>query len=132
MGWYAVEKGLGLCVQCALERAGAVKSVSTCGVGGHPPIPSSHTTSSWGTCVLRHYDYIAINAGRTAGRDRVSDTPWLVRRMKTHNGGELRHPTLYGKVFASSATVAIKKFLETIRSGDNKDHFDAVPFTKSR
>lgn len=56
------------------------------------------------------------------------DTPWLVRRIKKHNGQPLAQPTLWGKVFASSATIAVSKFLFTIKSPDNGDHFDAVPF----
>jgi hypothetical protein len=58
----------------------------------------------------------------------TGDTPWLVRRIKRHDGQLLQAPRLWGKVFASSESVAVRKFLETIRSGDNASHFDAVPF----
>jgi hypothetical protein len=57
----------------------------------------------------------------------VSDTPWLIRRLYRHDGKKLLIPRMWGRVVASSATVAVIKYLNLANSGENRDHFDAIP-----
>lgn len=52
---------------------------------------------------------------------------WLVRRTHRADGRQLTTPRLWGKVLASSDTVAVQKFVNMLGSEENSSHFDAVP-----
>jgi hypothetical protein len=51
----------------------------------------------------------------------------LIRRVKRHDGTVLAHPIFWGRVLASSASVAITRYLNAANLGDNRSHFDAIP-----
>lgn len=57
----------------------------------------------------------------------MSDTPWLVRRVLSSTGSVMARPKLWGKVFASSDTEAITKFINLINVQETPKHFDAIP-----
>jgi hypothetical protein len=56
------------------------------------------------------------------------NSPWVVRRIRTEDGRDLPRPHLWGRVFASSASVAVSKFINTLAVGTyDARQFDAVP-----
>jgi hypothetical protein len=55
------------------------------------------------------------------------NTPWVVRRIRSTDGRDLPRPHLWGRVFASSASVAVQKFINMTGGTENPKHFDAIP-----
>lgn len=52
---------------------------------------------------------------------------WLVRRTCRADGTRFITPKLWGRVAASSGTIALVKFMHLMGSTENPAHFEAIP-----
>lgn len=58
--------------------------------------------------------------------------PYIVRRVRAIDGKEIPRPGLWGKVYASSATAAVEKFVSTVRVNLMASQFEAEPYREGR
>ena len=57
----------------------------------------------------------------------VPESWWLVQRIRSRDGKALVRPTLYGRVRASSETLAVEKFLHVVAVPQDPQAFMAEP-----
>ena len=52
---------------------------------------------------------------------------WLVERIRGRDGKALARPSLYGRVRASSDTLAVERFCQIVGTVQDPRYFDARP-----
>ena len=52
---------------------------------------------------------------------------WLVQRVRGRDGKMLPRPSLYGRVRASSDTLAVERFLKVVGTNQDPRSFEARP-----